>query len=447
MGALERAPPALRLRVQGALGRSDLADFRLFRGALSAYHLGRLRQRDAPKTLLDREVSSAVWGEGADVVVAPAESLVTGPLALASPDLGLLAELVVDATLAPPLARAWPPADQRLARGPMIFCGPGASAVSETVVTLEPAGVAALVLPGLGGDSVAERDCIRLEPTEAVPDGALVFPPLMVGGLALEPRPLVLGSVPRARVGCAVSELSVGPACLWVEDDRVRFRAPDAPSFWVLRTPDEQRFTLTPTRSVTVRGLVPGRRTRLAATVFDLEGTSESPELEVLAADAVPHVVINEVLANPVGAERQSEWLELVNDGRRAVAVGGFELRDATGGVLLPEAVLEPGELALVVPEGFAPDGELDLVAPESVKRLVVPALGNGGLANGGEPLRLLDREGNVLSRFPAITAKKPGQSVARVVPEAPDGEPWAFAAHAAPGASPGLPNAVVTEP
>jgi hypothetical protein len=223
--------------------------------------------------------------------------------------------------------------------------------------------------------------------------------------------------------------------------------APDAPSFWVLREPDERLFTLAPARSISVRGLVPGRRARLAATVFDLEGTSENVELEVLAADPMPHVVINEVLANPMGAERQSEWLELVNDGQRSVAVGGFELRDATGTALLPDAVLEPGEFALVVAQGFAPDGELDRVAPQAVKRLVVPALGSGGLANGGEPLRLLDREGGVLSRFPAMSAPKPGQSAARVVPEAPDGEPWAFAPHGEPGASPGLPNVVALEP
>ena len=30
----------------------------------------------------------------------------------------------------------------------------------------------------------------------------------------------------------------------------------------------------------------------------------------------MPHVVINEVLANPVGGEPAQEWVELYNDGR-----------------------------------------------------------------------------------------------------------------------------------
>jgi hypothetical protein len=159
------------------------------------------------------------------------------------------------------------------------------------------------------------------------------------------------------------------------------------------------------------------------------------------------HVVINEVLANPVGPERTSEWVELVNDGRDAVALAGFELRDATGVARLPDAVLAPGELVLVVAEGFAPDPELDIVPPDGVQRLVVPALGGGGLANGGESLRLVDRAGRVVSRFPSVAAKEPGRSVARVTPQAPDGELAAFGAHADPGASPGSPNALVAEP
>jgi hypothetical protein len=77
------------------------------------------------------------------------------------------------------------------------------------------------------------------------------------------------------------------------------------------------------------------------------------------------------------------------------------------------------------------------------VQRLVVRGLGAGGLANGGELLRLVDHGGRVLSRFPAIPAPGPGQSVARVAPDAPDDEPGSFAAHAEQGASPGWRNVV----
>lgn len=446
-GTLEQAPPVFRLRVAGALDQSPLADFRLLRGELSSYHLGRLRQRELPGTLLEREVPSAVWGDGADVIVAPAEVLSPGPLSLASPELGLIAEIGVDATPAPVLRRLWPPPDQRVGRGVMIFCGEGASGLGGATLALAPAGVTAAVRPGLGVEGVATHDCVRLEPEGEVPDGALLLPPALLDGVAFEPLPLVGGSVPVPGVPCELAELPLGPACVLVQDDRLRLRAPASPSFWVLSTPAAQRFVLTPGRSAVVRGLTPGRASRITGTAFDLEGRSETIDREVLAAPAMPHVVLNEVMANPVGAERTSEWVELVNDGRERVELGGLELRDATGVARLPDAVLEPGELALIVAEGFAPDPELDLTAPEGVLRLVVPALGSGGLANGGEPLRLLDREGSVLSRFPALAAKKAGQSVARVIPDAPDDEAASFGAHAGPGASPGLPNVIVTGP
>jgi hypothetical protein len=443
IGTLEQAPPVLRLRVTGAFGRSDLADFRLFTGSLSTVHLGRLRQREVPKTLLAREVPRAAWGEGADVIVAPVVALEAGTLALASPELGLLAEVTVDPALAPWLARTWPPVERSTGRGTMIFCGAGAPAVEETEVLLEPALARATVRPGLGGDGLLERDCVRLEPGDGVPEGALLFPPPLVAGVALEPRPLVVASLRAPGTGCEAGELVLGPGCAVVEDDRVRIRARSAPSLWLLRAPEERLTALTPDRSLVVRGLEPERRSRLTGTVFDVDGSREEVDLEVLAASATAHVVINEVLADPMGAERTSEWIELVNDGGTSVQVGGFELRDATGVAILPEARLEPGEVALVVADGFAPDPELDLVAPGSVQRLVVRGLGAGGLANGGELLRLVDHGGRVLSRFPAIPAPGPGQSVARVAPDAPDDEPGSFAAHAEQGASPGWRNVV----
>jgi hypothetical protein len=380
--------------------------------------------------------------------VVPARVLSAGPLSLATPELGLLAEVTVEPELLPWLPRTWPPREQRLGRGPMIFCGPEGGALEGSEVLLEPAGVPATVRPGLGGDAPFERDCVRVQPDDAAPDGALLFPPLLVdGAVALEPAPLVVGTPTTPEVPCAPDELPFGPSCALVEDDRVTLRTPAGPSFWALREPEQRLFTLEAGRGVVLRGLEPMRPLRLVATAFELDGASAEIELEARTLAAKPHIVINEVLANPVGVERTSEWIELANDGRERTDLGGFELRDATGVARLPELVLLPGELVLVVAEGFAPDPELDLAPPAAVKRLVVPALGSGGLANAGEPLRLVDREGRVMSRFPAMPAKKAGQSVARVAPEAPDEEAASFALHAEPGASPGGPNAVSGAP
>jgi hypothetical protein len=74
---------------------------------------------------------------------------------------------------------------------------------------------------------------------------------------------------------------------------------------------------------------------------------------------------------------------------------------------------------------------------------VVVPGLGEDGLSNSGEIIRLRAPDGQLLSEVPrAATAA--GQSLARRHLLAPD---WAasFGPHAAPGASPGGAN--VLEP
>src|SRR5262245_61595554 len=85
-GSLESAPEVLRLRISGALGRSALEDFRLFAGELSQYHLGRVRARELPQTLLERELALVVWAEPPEVVVAPAQVLLPGRFSVATPE-------------------------------------------------------------------------------------------------------------------------------------------------------------------------------------------------------------------------------------------------------------------------------------------------------------------------------------------------------------------------
>jgi hypothetical protein len=152
---------------------------------------------------------------------------------------------------------------------------------------------------------------------------------------------------------------------------------------------------------------------------------------------------LNEVLANPAGPESSSEWIELYNDGSEPVELEGFELRDTGGVVALPPGRLAKAEHLLLVRRGFAPDLELDVSPERGTRTLELEALGESGLANGGELLRLSDPSGRVLSRFPALKASVAGVSLARRTPDAPDGEASSFGPHAAPGASPGAPNAL----
>jgi hypothetical protein len=142
----------------------------------------------------------------------------------------------------------------------------------------------------------------------------------------------------------------------------------------------------------------------------------------------MPHVILNEAQANPLGPEPAQEWVELVNDGSVAANLGGYVLADIGGTTTLPDALLPPGGYALIVNETFVEDDELDPPPAPGTLLLRVAKLGLNGLSNSGEPLKLIDTEGQVVSRFPATPKPKAGRSVSRVKPDAPDGIAASFA-------------------
>jgi hypothetical protein len=149
--------------------------------------------------------------------------------------------------------------------------------------------------------------------------------------------------------------------------------------------------------------------------------------------------VLNEVLANPAGPEPDGEWIELVNDSARPASLSGLWLEDSSGHVQLPDAVLGPGEMALIVSDRFRASG-LDVPVPQSVRLLRVPSLGARGLSNQGEGLLLVGSEG-VVSRFPLLAAAHAGHSLARRTLDGSDDDPAGFAEQGAVGATPGAPN------
>jgi hypothetical protein len=141
----------------------------------------------------------------------------------------------------------------------------------------------------------------------------------------------------------------------------------------------------------------------------------------------MPHLVLNEVLANPVGPEPAQEWVEIVNDGAAPAELAGYVLVDLGGETLLPAATLQPGRFALIVNETFVENDGYDVPPAPSTQILRVPKLGQGGLANGGEPLLLRAPDGAVASRFPLAPKPKAGMSVSRRDPGEPDARPQAF--------------------
>jgi hypothetical protein len=173
---------------------------------------------------------------------------------------------------------------------------------------------------------------------------------------------------------------------------------------------------------------------------LDLSGQIFEAAVPIQPGEARPHLVLNEVMANPAGAEPSEEWVELYNDGIDAVSVGGFVLQDSAGRTVLPDATLDPASFALIVPESFVADDGVDPPPRGGTLLVRVPALGRGGLSNEGETLTLISTEGKVISTFPAMKTKN-GISNARVLPDAPDTGAASFGPSTNGSATPGASN------
>ena len=142
-------------------------------------------------------------------------------------------------------------------------------------------------------------------------------------------------------------------------------------------------------------------------------------------APTSPSVVITEVLANPAGPEPAQELVELQNVGPEPVDLAGWTLDDDDDGIganELPGAVLQPGQLAVVVGHRFSLASAADPPPAATAVLVRLPTiLGEGGLANSGERLVLRDPEGRLVStygnHYPTADKSFNGRSVERLAP------------------------------
>jgi hypothetical protein len=443
--AADAAPAVLRLHVRWQEQAADPPDqVRLFGGELSSYHLGRIRDRALPATLVEREIPILAFDQGGELVVAPLRPLAPGETySLAAPRAGLIAVVSItaaeDAVL---MARHWPPADAGAGIEHAVYCADAATPLESAVVRLDPLGVPAELGPS-AGNAAPLAGCVHLSALEPAPDGVLLLPPARALGFAFDPAPFAAGPLPEPiPAACTPEEIPLGPGCARVEDDRLFLRGPELPTFWIVQAPELTFSTAVgPGEQRVMRGLVPASAFELSFMVLDAAGRASRGQLAISTDLARARVVINEVLADALGPEPAQEWVELVNDGAEAVDLATVTLEDVGGKVALPAHRLEPGAFALLVNESFDEVSTWDVAPLAGTALLRLPSLGKSGLANSGEPLVLRSAEGAILSRFPPDPKPKPGVSVARVAPWAPD-EPQSFVLHAG-GASPGAPNEV----
>jgi hypothetical protein len=429
----------------------------LVRGEVRKSQLDQIARDEIGKTLAARIVPALVWPEddrGGSFVLAPKEPLFPQtPYTLASAEPRVVIPFVVapdDGV--PTLPRVWPPVGSSGTNRLGVFCG-GAPLPPITIpAVLDPGGPAGVfVTRGAAEDNVG-KGCVRFEAEPSSASFELSPSPLLElrgegegegegASVRLDPRPFVVdeGAEVAVPLVCDPSEMPFGPGCAKLADDRLFARAPKAPLFWAIAGADlDTVFTTDARDPFTLTGLPPEQTVELEVLTIDVRGALSRALFVATTLPPSPHVIINEVLANPLGAEPDQEWIELYNDGQLTASLAGFVIADLGGETVLPDVPLAPGQFALVVRQSFVEDDSVDVSPAPNVTLIHVPQIGRSGIGNAGEPLKLTDNAGNVVSRFPPLPKPKAGMSVARTAPAAPDGHAASFVI-AAP--SPGWSN------
>jgi hypothetical protein len=407
----------------------------LFHGELTDYYDRALRRGDVPAALRERAVPLRYWRDADDCWMQPVvwlEPDVTYTLAFEGT--GKLRTLQARVGAGPRATRLFPAPGRSKHRVAVVCDMAPASQVEPT--TLEPGGVALQQLVKMAG--LPRPGCLTLSAVSDVAAPTVSRP--VLGGMLIDPAPWLPRQKPSVERAAPCADQELGGACLEVLDDRLFITPRAEDQLWLLDVPTSAAVTASAgSRTALIGGLAPDSSFRLHASVLSSDGRLELVEASVTTSRARRHVVLNEVLANPLGDESTGEWIELVNDSERPASLEGLWLEDTGGHVALPDVVLAPGELALLVNEDFRPSS-LDVAVPAGVRLVQLPSLGTRGLGNGGEPLLLVGPEGT-LSRFPQLAPSHAGHSVARRFIDAADDAGAAFSEHGSPGASPGAPN------
>ena len=423
----------VRVRIESA--RLAAGDVALFQGALSSYYVARIKSGELPATLAARQIPLVSWRADGGLLLAPIRPLSVGEYSLTSAA-GLLGQFQVT-TVQPLLSRLWPPSGSgELAH--VIYCGDGAAPPSLDALSFEPGELAITPLPGVDAAGLFSDRCFHFESSLELAADQIAMPPPRSGAWALDPAPFSgLAAEPAQALACATEASALGLGCATVEDDRITVHTPNSDLLWIVHTTHGSLLEVTqPSAVFVLRGLAPATSEHLWGSVYDLSGAELDFDRVVTMAAARERPVLNEVLANPLGPEPQSEWIELVNDGALGLDLSHFALRDGGGSTPLPQALLAVHEYVLLTREDFAPSAS-DVPPAPGARLIRVPHLGSSGLSNSGESLALLDADSAVVSALPAL-ATKAGESLARRHSFSPDDDPSAFTTGTP---TPGAPN------
>jgi hypothetical protein len=444
--ALDAAPPVLRFRLRTPDGQPIAPEqLALVAGKIGPSQLGQLARDEISDALRARMLPAMTWtDDDGSIVLAPTTLLELGEkfaLGSGSPK-GEATIIVAAEDPLPQLRLVWPPDGAAAGVRSGVWCGAAKLPPLVAQVSLAPSQLEARLRTG-AINAVGDH-CVHLEQL-ASDEEALLAPPLLLGAdgealARLEPVALRndAEATPVQPIVCELDERRFGPGCLRVADDRAWLTTPTAPLLWAVDSGSRHMVSESHGETLLIAPLQPASTTVVTLETLDLLGNVTTSAMRIDTLGAMPHVVINEVLANPIGEEPEQEWVELYNDGVAAAQLGGYTLGDIGGEAVLPWMSLGPGEYAVIVNADFDPTSDYDPLPASTAKLIVVDKLGKNGLSNQGEPLKLLDADGQLVSRFPASPKPQAGRSVMRLTPKALDTDPDGFALSEEGASTPG---------
>jgi hypothetical protein len=428
---LEAAPRVLRLHIGSATGEALVADaFHLFRGEISPRQASHVDSKPLSKTLAARAVPVERWSEADGVIIAPIVALDPGGVYSLVGRRQLLGVVRVLADDEVPLLRlAWPYQGRSPTGLLAVWCGDRELQPTAASASLDPVAVSGVIRSGVSPSDGARR-CLHFEPAAGATASTrpAVPPPLVMGNdgrpaARLEPIPLSRDETPvpvEPPLVCATGTGTFGPGCARVEDDRLLLETPGTELLWSVQSPKPvglERVWPSDGGPVYLWPLPPASKVALTVTTIDRAGTTKTALVSVTTKPPMSHLVLTEVMANPIGPEPQQEWVELYNDGLAPAPLSGLRIADIDGEALLPEVVIPPGGYALIVNESYDEGGKHDPPPAPGCAIVRVPKLAKDGLGNDGEIVELVDAAGKVVSHFPAINTKA-GRSAYRAEPK-----------------------------
>lgn len=440
---LDAAPRVLRLRIE-APAALDPGRIALIRGDVGPSQLRRIGEADPSEALAGRILPALTWHDGAALILAPTAALDPGghyTLALGEPEVTVPIDVAAEDE-APLLRRVWPPADAPAIAAAAVWCADAPLPPFDGAARLDPGGPEGTFVAGAVPGGSGAR-CLHFEARAPGAGDAWVPPPALRAGdtlVRLDPGPLRAAGGDKPEVpllSCEPDEIGFGPGCAQIADDRLFGRAPGVPLLWAVAGAGvDSVLTTGPSDPFTITGLPPATDVTLDVAAIDARGTLLRMLSTAVTTPPMPHVVLNEALANPTGPEPTCEWIEVVNDGSTPADLGLYLIHDGAP-TALPEAALLPGNYALIVNEDFDEQACGGPAVAKGAQILRVPHLGKNGLANAGEVITLRDGAGAVISSLPASPRPKAGKSLARLWPAAPDASASSFAlAEPSPGSA-----------